>query len=289
MRYKAVKLKKRFSLLNRPLFYLLIILAIGLSAFGQNALSFMSPGIPAGQNPVNKGESIEYKVSFGFFTVGKAQIQTSPKVFKINDRPCYKIDIKGQTSGAVDWVAKVDDEWGTYMDTLSFLPQRSYRNIKENNYRKNEVTSFDHRNLVAELMVLDKKTGKFRDPKTISIRQPARDLVSGYSYLRTIDYNRRAVGDTIALYGLFEDEAYDFKVLYTGKEVLKTKLGKVRAIRLVPVMPENKLFSGENAITIWLSDDANKIPLKIEASMFIGKAGCEITSYSCLKKELQFL
>lgn len=265
------------------------MLVIGFSAFGWNPLSFMPPEVPASRNPVNKGESIEYKVSFGFFTVGKAQIQTSPGVHHVNDRPCYKMDIRGQTSGAVDWVAKIDDVWGVYMDTLNFLPQRSYRNIKENNYRKNEVTKFDHKNLVAELMVLDRKTGEFKEPKVINVRQPARDLVSGYSYLRTIDYNKRAVGDTISLYGLFEDEVYDFKVLYTGKENLKTKLGKVRAIKLVPVMPENQLFSGKNAITLWLSDDDNKIPLKIEASMFIGKAGCEITSYSCLKKELNFL
>lgn len=277
-----MNLKNHFPPLNKLFFYLLIILVIGFSAFAQETLSV----IPPQRNPVNKGESIEYKVTFGFFTVGKAQIQTSPRTFKINDKPCYRIDIKGQTSGAVDWVAKIDDVWGVYMDTLHFLPQRSYRNIKENNYRKNEVTRFDHDKLMAELMVLNQKTGEFKEPKSIQVRQPARDLVSGYSYLRTIDYDKKTVGDTISLYGLFEDEVYDFKVLYSGKEILKTKVGKVRAIRLVPVMPDNKIFSGENAITIWLSDDVNKIPLKIEASMFIGKAGCEITSYNCLKEEL---
>lgn len=272
--------------MNKQLRYaLLIILAIGFSAFAQETLSL----VPAARNPVNKGELVEYKVTFGFFTVGKAQIQTSPRIHTINEQPCYKIDIQGQTSGAVDWVAKIDDVWGAYVDTLRFLPQRSYRNIKENNYRKNEVTRFDHEKLLAELMTLDQKTGEFREPKTIEVRQPARDLVSGYSYLRTIDYNRQSVGDTISLYGLFEDETYDFKVLYAGKEILKTKLGKIKAIRLVPIMPSNKLFSGENAITIWLSDDVNKIPLKIEASMFIGKAGCEITAYNCLKKDLRIL
>jgi hypothetical protein len=277
-----VKLKNRHYLLKRPVSYLLIFLVVGFSAFGQKTFPF----IPIHANPVNTGETIEYKVNFGFFTVGKAEIRTSPRIHTLKGRPCYKIEVQGKTSGAVDWVARIDDTWGAYVDTLAFLPYMSFRNIKENNYRKNEVTRFDHQKLQAELKVLNQKTGAYKDPKIINTDQPARDIVSGYAYLRTLDYSKRKPGDTISLYGLFEDEDYHFKVLYEGKETLKTKLGKIKAIKLVPVMPSNKLFSGENAISIWLSDDANKIPLKVEANMLIGSAGCEITGYNSLKKEL---
>lgn len=277
-----MKLKNRYSPLKKPALYLLIMLVIGFSAFRQKTFPF----IPIHYNPVNKGETIEYKISFGFFTVGKAEIQASPLIHNLAGRPHYKVEVRGRTSGAADWVAKIDDTWGTYMDTVAFLPYRSYRTIKENNYRKNEVTRFDQENHLAKLMVLNQKTGQYKDPVVIKTTQPARDIVSGYSYLRTLDYQRRRVGDTISLYGLFEDETYHFKVLFQGRETLKTKVGKIKSIKLVPIMPDNKLFSGENAICIWLSDDANKIPLKIEASLVIGKAGCEITAYHSLKQPL---
>jgi len=92
------------------------------------------------------------------------------------------------------------------------------------------------------------------------------------------------VNDTISTDAFLEDTFYTFKTVYRGKEVIKTKLGKFRAIVLAPIMPDNDLFEeGEDAIKVWLSDDKNKIPLVVKAEMFIGHAGFEILSFSGLK------
>ena len=72
---------------------------------------------------------------------------------------------------------------------------------------------------------------------------------------------------------------YDFKVVYKGKETVKTKLGKFSAFKMTPMMPENKIFSGKNAITFWMSNDSNRVPLKIRAKMFVGAIEVEITEY----------
>lgn len=266
------------------LFYLLIILANGNAVYGQDSLAFP----PIHHNPVQKGETIEYKITVGFFTIGKAQISTSPKIYKVNGRPCYKIDVRGKTSGAVDWVASVEDTWGAYMDTLTFLPHMGYRNIKENNYRKNELTKFDQVNKMVELKVIDQKTGGFKESKIFQVMEPVRDIVAGSTYLRTLDYNNLQAGDTIMLNGVFEDEVYALQILFGGKETIKTKFGNVKSFKLTPIMPNNQIFAGENSITLWFSDDANKIPLKIEANMFVGKAGCEIINYKSLKEELVY-
>ena len=50
-------------------------------------------------------------------------------------------------------------------------------------------------------------------------------------------------------------------------------------------MPENSIFEGEDAVLAWISDDDNKIPLKVEAEMFIGHAGIELTSFSGLRNK----
>lgn len=67
---------------------------------------------------------------------------------------------------------------------------------------------------------------------------------------------------------------------------MRTKIGKVRTIVFKPVMPKNKLFDGENSITAYFSDDKNRIPIKIDAEMFIGSAGVELTGYSNLRNPL---
>ena len=54
-------------------------------------------------------------------------------------------------------------------------------------------------------------------------------------------------------------------------------------------MPKNKVFEGENSITAYFSDDKNRIPVKIDAQMFIGSAGVELTNYSGLKNPLNLV
>jgi hypothetical protein len=236
----------------------------------------------------SKGELLEFRVHFGIFNVGRAKMEVHQQVHKINEKPSYKMDIFGWTTGALSWVTKVDDNWGAYIDSTNLLPHISWRNIKEGRYRKNELVNFDHKTNVIEAKVIDNKTGKFKDPVYHNAPENIRDIVGGYLFLRQIDFTQLNEKDTIRMNAFFEDTIYDFRILYMGKERVKTKAGDFNAIKLVPIMPDNKIFAGENSITLWLSDDANRILLKAEANMFIGRAGCELTGYSGLANKLNY-
>ena len=227
-------------------------------------------------NNFGTGELLNFHVTFGIFSVGEAKMEIKDRTFRVNGRKCYRVDVHGKTTGLVSWVAKVDDIWGAYVDTAALVPHITYRKIRENNYKKDELVKFDHNTDMIEYKVVDKKTGKFKDPLYYKAPDNVRDMVGGYMYLRTLDLDSFQVGDTIAVNAFFEDTFYDFRIMYQGKEVVKTKMGRINCHKLVPVMPDNKLFDGENSIAVWFSDDQNKIPVRIEASMFIGKAGVEI-------------
>lgn len=244
--------------------------------------------LPTANRIAQPGELLTYKVTYGFLTVGEAQITTNETLYNVDNTPCYKIDIIGKTTGAVGWVAKVDDKWGAYLNTTDLLPVKSYRIVRENNYKRDELAYYNHKKKTIKYQRYNHKTSKFESPEIYSFTNTVRDLIGGYYYLRQIDYNKMVVGDTIHLLGFFENEFYNFDIIYKGKESLKTQFGKIGAIKLVPVMPNNKVFDGENSITLWLSDDENRIPLKAEANMFIGKAGCDIISYQNLKSKMVF-
>lgn len=238
-----------------------------------------------------KGELLEYKMNYGIFTVGKGTTRIDSEYFKINNRDCFKVDVFGKTVGMVDWVADVDDQWGAYIDTAALVPHVSYRKIREGKYKKDEIISFDHANGKIEAKVFNHKTGKYKPsvfydaPKSISVR----DLISGFMYLRTQDLSKVIPGDTVLISGFFEDTFYNLKVVYKGKEIVKTKAGKIRALVFKPVMPANSLFNGRDSITVWFSDDKNRIPLKVSADMFIGSAGVELTSYKGLRNPLNIV
>lgn len=234
-----------------------------------------------------KGEQLTYKVTFGFFTVGKAVTKIDHKVFNINSRPCYKIDAFGETSDWISWVTRVNDNWGAYLDTATMNTHVSYRKIREGRHKLDELANFDHKNGKVIVKDLDHESGIYGNQREYEIPKNAKDLVGGFMLLRQIDFKRVHRGDTLTIGGFFEDTSYFLKVIYTGKDVVETTVGKIPCHVLIPVMPDNKLFDGENSITCWISDDQNKIPVKIQAKMFIGHTGVELESFRGLRNQLK--
>jgi hypothetical protein len=234
------------------------------------------------------GEELEYKVHFGMFTVGKAITRVDKSYHTYNDRTCYKVDAYGETSDWISWVAKVDDNWGAYIDTTTLLTHKAYRKLREGKYRRDEEAFFDHDNRKVEVRVKNRDTGAI-ESKTFDVPDKAKDLVAGFLFLRIVDFRKVAVGDTITISGFLEDASYDLKVIYTGKETIQTSIGKIPCLRIRPVMPKNSLFDGENSILCWISDDKNRIPIRLQAKMFIGNTGLELIRFRGLRNPLKII
>lgn len=236
-----------------------------------------------------KGETLQFKMTYSFFTVGKGTATVHPRYYKVNNRDCFKVDVSAKTVGMIDWVTDINDQWGAYIDTAALLPHMFYRKIREGRYRKDEQTYFDHKEKKIQVVTADKKTGKWKEPKVYDAPPQIRDMIGGFLYLRTMDFSKLAIKDTVVITGFFEDEFYKLRIIYQGKEVVKTKVGKIRTIVFKPVMPKNQLFDGEDSITAYFSDDKNRIPVKIDAQMFIGSAGVELTECTGLKNPLNLM
>jgi len=234
------------------------------------------------------GEELEYRVHFGMFTVGKAITRVDKSFHDVNSRTCYKVDAYGETSDWISWVAKVDDNWGAYIDTATLLTHVAYRKLREGKYRRDEEVIFDHENQKVEVKVKNRDTGVM-ESKMFDVPDKAKDLVAGFLFLRIIDFKKVAVGDTLTISGFLEDASYDLKIIYTGKEVVETRIGKIPCLRLRPVMPKNSMFDGENSVLCWISDDRNRIPVKLQAKMFIGNTGLELVRFRGLRNQLKII
>jgi hypothetical protein len=268
----------------------IILISIILSGFVQYGYS--QPGLVkkgAENSSFKNGEELTYKVTFGFMTVGKSVTRVDPQLYQVNGKTCYKIDAFGETSDWISWVAKINDNWGAYLDTSTVSTQVSYRKLREARYRLDERTDFNHETRKAIVSVKDKKTGEFSKKKTFDIPEYATDLIGGFIHLRFIDFSKIKKGDTISIAGFLEDTGYHLKVNYAGRQTLETRLGKIPCHVLIPRMPGNRLFDGENSIRVWISEDKNRIPVKIEAKMFVGSTGIELIGHRNLKNQLRIV
>ncbi len=241
------------------------------------------------ERPFEPGEKIEFKATVGFIRAAEATFSVSDVIYTMNDKPTWKMDINARTVGVFEFFSKVRDNWGTYYDTTQLVPQQFYRYIQEGRFRKNEILYFDHDKDTVTVAKLHKETLALEQKIEHAIPDNIQDMVSGYYYLRCIDFNNLKVGQIITINTFFDDKEKPFKVKYTGKEVLKTKYGKINAIVLVPMIKKDSLFTEDNTIKVWLSDDLNKIPLKIQAKIYVGYLNVEIMNLENLKHPLSIV
>ena len=230
-----------------------------------------------------RGEYLKYRAYFGFFPVGHGTWKVQPNTIQIHDRPTFQVDVVGKTGGLVDLVAAVDDRWVSYVDTVSLLPHLAVRNLQEGNYRKIDFTEFFHEEGVIKYKDMNLDSGTFKPIKEYTMEDITYGMISGYLYFRSLDFSRLTVGDTVTIKAFLEDTFYDLQVICYKRDVIEVRAGTFKAIAFRPVMPENTIFEGEDAVLAWISDDQNKIPLRVEARMFIGHAGIELTEYQNLK------
>lgn len=253
---------------------LMIVCLIGIAEFNRTAA-------PNGSVPsFRPGEEINYNVHFSFISAADAKMIIKEDVEVMNGKPCFKMEIYGNSKGMFDYFLHVDDEWGTYLDTSEFIPLKSYRKLQEGNFKKHEIVTFNHEKNKAKVENYSFKRGYWVEPSEFEIPKNVLDMVSGYYYLRLMDFDTLKVEEIITIDAFFEDTTYNFQIRYIGEDVLNTKLGKMNSHVFSPIMPKNSLFDGKNAIRFWLSDDRYKVPLKIKASMFLGALEADITGFS---------
>lgn len=229
------------------------------------------------------GEELQFDVSYGWLNLAEAKLQIHRRMVNENSRPHYKIDAFGKTKGAATIFGRVNDNWGTHVDTSTLLPSLSYRYIEEGKYRKNEKVFFDQQNKKAKMELYDRDNRTLKESKEYKLPGQVQDLVSGFYYLRTMDLTNLKKGQSILITGFFDKEIYNLKLIYEGTEQIQTTLGPKDTYIFSPLMPPNKLFRGDYPVKVWVTKDQNKIPVKIKANLFIGSLNMDISSAKGLR------
>ncbi len=76
-----------------------------------------------------------------------------------------------------------------------------------------------------------------------------------------------------------DNEVYNLYIRYLGKETVKTRYGKFNAIKFKPLLVKGTLFEGGEKMTVWVSDDPNHIPLRIESPIVVGSIKVDMMQY----------
>ena len=77
-------------------------------------------------------------------------------------------------------------------------------------------------------------------------------------------------------------ENYVFKMRFLGKESLNTKFGKIKCMKFRPYVQSGRVFREKESVTLWITDDGNKIPIRLQAELAIGSIKVDLDEFKNL-------
>ncbi|MEY8761602.1 DUF3108 domain-containing protein [Chryseobacterium tongliaoense] len=229
------------------------------------------------------GESITFRIHYGILTAGNATLTTQKTTYK--GAPHLYVKGTGQTSGAVKAFFKVDDLYESFINIETGLPSFYVRNVKEGSYRQHFETVFNHDNNT--LILTDKKTPA-NGAKVIKSVKGVQDMLSCFYYLRSKSPGELKVGTVINMNVWIDDEMFPFQLKVVGTEDLKTKFGKVNCLKIIPSVKSGRVFKEKEGVTMWVSNDANHVPMLLKAELAVGSLKASIDGYKNVKYPLKF-
>lgn len=223
------------------------------------------------------GEQINYHVYYtlaGIYMYG-GEANFTVRQHTYNNRPVFYIRGDGKSNSFFDGIFKVRDRYESYIDSLTLLPYKFIRNIEEGSFKKFETITF---NPNANTAITKKGT--------YSVPPCVQDVLSAIYYCRNLDFARYKPGDKIPFSMFIDEKVYELYIRYLGKEVIKTRYGKFKAIKFKPLLIEGTIFKGGEEMVVWVTDDLNRIPVRIESPISVGSVKVDMMGYLGLRHPL---
>lgn len=217
------------------------------------------------------GEVLKFRIHYGILNAGEATLEVKEDLQIFGGRECYHVVGFGKSVGAFNFFFKVRDRYESVVDKEALLPWLFIRRVNEGGYIINQNVSFNHFTDSAK-----------SEKATISIPDNTQDLISSFYYARTIDFTNAVAGDTFHITGYLDDAIFPMNLKFIGREIVESKKGKFRCLKLRPMLQEGRVFKDEEDMTIWISDDKNKIPVRVQTNILIGSIKMDLVDFSNL-------
>ncbi len=229
---------------------------------------------------IKAGEQLNFRVYYNlnFVWVGAGEANFTTNLETLNGKQVFHIVGDGRTYKSYDWIFRVRDKYETFLDTETLLPYKFTRNVDEGGYKFTNHVVFDQGQSKA-----------VSGSKTYTVPKCVQDVLSAIYYARNIDYNSYKPGAKIPFSMFLDDQVYNLYIRYVGKEKIKTKYGTFNAIKITPLLIKGTIFEGGEKMAVWVSDDENHIPLRVDSPILVGSIKVDMMGYSNLKYPLRAL
>ncbi|KAA0891441.1 DUF3108 domain-containing protein [Oryzomonas rubra] len=218
----------------------------------------------AGEFLASKNEKLTYAISLLGLPVGNAELEAK------NENGEVRITLRIKSNTAISSLYPVDDVVETRHIAGNFLITKIKQ--QEGSFKSDiGFTLFLRDKSVFWIDLLKKRSVKESIPTSDVL-----DTLSGFYYLR----NRALQVGTTEMLHIYDSEVYaDVPVEVLRREKMRLpNLKEVNTVVVRPLQQTAGIFRRTGEILIWMTDDANKVPVRIVTSIALGKVTADLVS-----------
>ena len=206
-------------------------------------------------NPPNfVGEELKYSAGFRLFPAGNAILSLTSD--SLNGKPAFLLATSVKTNSFLDAFYTVRDETLSWLNIMDFSLLKAVKIIREGKYHRNHSIH----TIGDSLLIWNKKY--------FTITEPVYDPIAFIYFLRSQELS---LEDSFHFLSAGEKKVREVWVNITGIEKIKVPAGNFDCLKVEPVSPDGKpLLKNNGELRVWLSNDDNKLPVKIEMKTNIG-------------------
>ena len=251
------------------------ISAVSATPAWQAELTSPAPGkFP---NPVPS--TLEFHLSWkGMIQAGTCRIEFAPPAVKKPGK--YVVLAKSASVGAAALLFEYQSNFWSEINPGSLRPL--YFRAEETDDKEKVTTTVRHFPTQVETEEINKqiKSGTSKTTNRVCSLSPAFDIFSAMLHVRS---QKLDTGDQITLAIMPFDTPYlvkikvDAREVHEGRNAIRLTVGMRKIDRkTLDLVPYKKL---KKDATMWLSDDADRIPLELRAAVFIGDVRATLVSH----------
>jgi len=219
------------------------------------------------------GENIRMTIGYtlGFIELKAAQANITAEKTIYDGKDVLKLEIGSKTIKAFK-AFKVRDTLRAFVEPETLYPYFTQVQSHEDDYFSSYQTTYKKdKNSNNQLHIQKFKRNGLSKDTTITSEKLYLDVVSILYQLRNTDFSKIKINQKTPMPSVFHLELYDLYWRYAGKEKITIRKGETyNCIKVCPCFVEGNLFDKGEVMTIWLTDDENRIPILVESKLKIG-------------------
>jgi len=256
----------------------ILILSIIVIFLGSNSVKGQCSIL---NNSFGSGEKAYYDVYYhwGFIWLNAASVSFETKPLIYNGKKAYHFISVGKTLPNYNWIYSVYDIYESKADSATLNPIWFSKNTSEGGTHTFNRQDFDAQsnNIYTQIKINNGPLKK----DTLIKKECVFDLLTAIYASRNFDFKNKNINEVFPINLVILDKIYPLYLRYLGKEEIETQKGKkYKCEKFSILLVEGTIFSGGEDMTVWVSDDKVKVPIRIEAKILIGSIVANLNTHS---------